>query len=365
MRKETVTLCVLLGSCAASAAAKTIRVPGEAATIQAAVDKAEPGDRILVGAGTYREAIDLRNRRVTLDGEAGPSRTVIDASGIDRPVITVTGGRDDIAAIRGFRIIGGSGDRTRYGEAATIGGGILIKGCSPVIENCRIVGNVASYEGGGVWIGNAAAPRFVRCTISSNRSERGGGVFVHGSEPTFTDCQFSSNQAIFAGGGMAIDAGSRVTILDGPFKDCGTTYNGGAVHVYDSIATLRRCTFVQNAAGGAGGAIYQGYNSRVDTIDVDYRTFGDSVFGEWHEELSPPKGACCIDTMCIEVTERACLDASGRWSGPDTDCISVRAAACPVPQPGDLNGDSAVDIRDMAILMSLWGDGTPGESTSP
>ncbi|MDP7070432.1 MAG: right-handed parallel beta-helix repeat-containing protein [Phycisphaerales bacterium] len=364
MRFSEVILSCILG-CTALAEARSIRVPDDAATIQAAIDAAVSGDRIIVGAGTYREAIDLRNRTVVLDGEAGPSRTVIDASGIDRPAVTIAGGKDDAAALRGFKIIGGTGDRTRFGEEATIGGGLLIKGCAPVIENCWIVGNVTTYEGGGAWIGEDAAPRFIRCRVTSNRSERGGGVFVHASQCTFTDCRFTSNQAVFGGGGLAADAGSRVRVIDGIFKDCGTTYNGGGVYVYSSLISLERCTFIQNAAGGAGGAVYQGYNSRVDTKDVDYRTFGDSVFGEWHESLSPPKGACCIDSMCIEVTERACLDASGRWSGPETDCIAVLAAACPVPQPGDLNGDSAVDIRDMAILMSLWGDGGTTESATP
>ncbi len=349
----------------APAFAKSIRVPEDASSIQAAVDMAASGDRIVVGAGTYREAVDLSRRVVILESEGGPSRTVIDASGIERPAITLVGGKDDATAIRGFKILGGTGDRTRFGDSATIGGGILIRGCSPLIENCRIMGNTTTYEGGGAWIGGGAAPRFVRCRFSSNRSERGGGAFVDSSEATFTDCRFTSNQAIFAGGGLAIQRGSRVTVIDCTFKGCGTTHNGGGVYVYDSVATLERCIFTQNAAGRVGGAVYQGYNSRVDAVEVEYRTFGDSVFGEWYEDLLPPKGACCIDTMCIEVTERACLDASGRWSGGRTDCISVRAAACPVPQPGDLNGDSAVDIRDMAILMSLWGDGSPAESASP
>ena len=62
-----------------------------------------------------------------------------------------------------------------------------------------------------------------------------------------------------------------------------------------------------------------------------------------------------MQEICIEVLEQACDQAGGRWSGPDTDCISVRAAVCPTPQPGDLNEDEAIDIHDLAILMSLWG----------
>ena len=37
----------------------TVRVPEEYATIQAAVDAAGPGDLVLVGPGTYREAVEI------------------------------------------------------------------------------------------------------------------------------------------------------------------------------------------------------------------------------------------------------------------------------------------------------------------
>jgi predicted small lipoprotein YifL len=48
---------------------KTIRVPTDEATIQAAVDKSVKGDLILIAPGTYREAVDVFTNDLTIRGE--------------------------------------------------------------------------------------------------------------------------------------------------------------------------------------------------------------------------------------------------------------------------------------------------------
>src|SRR5262245_8007745 len=52
----------------ASPSGVTRRVPEQHATIQAAVDAADPGDLILVGPGTYREEVKVRTPSLTLRG---------------------------------------------------------------------------------------------------------------------------------------------------------------------------------------------------------------------------------------------------------------------------------------------------------
>ena len=47
---------------------RTIRVPADASTIQAAVDQAKPGDLVLVGAGTYKEAVHVRTPSIVVRG---------------------------------------------------------------------------------------------------------------------------------------------------------------------------------------------------------------------------------------------------------------------------------------------------------
>ncbi len=350
---------LMLIAASTSVLGRTITVPADKPTIQAAIDSAAKGDRIVVAPGIYNEAILIEHKEITVESETGPARTLIDATGLSRPVITCVGSGNDRVIIRGFRLTGGSGDGTRYAPTATIGGGLLIRGGSPTIENCRLVGNVVTYEGGGAWVGAEASPRFVRCSFTLNRAERGGGVLVEDSEATFVDCRFMACIAIFAGGGIVVDSTSTVTITDSTFEECSAAHNGGAIYVYESIARIERCVFIRNTAGLSGGAIYQGFNAKATQIDLQFRTLADSVVGQWYSDMAQPKGACSIASLCIEVTEHACLEAGGRWAGGETDCIAALAAATPVPRPGDLNRDEFVDIRDVAILMSLWGDDPP------
>ena len=338
------------------AAGRTIMVPDTHRTIQEAVEASQSGDRILVAPGTYREGIVLNGKAITLEAADGPSRTVLDATGLKTSVLTAEGATSGIASIKGFRLTGGLGSLIREGGQLTIGGGMLIRGGSLLVENCRIMGNAVTYEGGGAWVGEKGSVRFVRCTFSANTAERGGGAFVTSSTATFVDCRFISNKAMFGGGGIAVDSGGNVDVLDSRIEECRAAYNGGGVYVYDATANLQRTTFVRNSSGLSGGAIYQGYHAKVATDEIAYKTIGDTVFGQWHADLAAPKGACCIETLCIEVTRAACVEAGGRWAGAGTDCVAVQAAMCPVPLPGDLNNDATVDIRDVGILMSLWGE---------
>lgn len=99
-----------LGTHPASAAALT--VPGQYATIQAAVDAAQPGDVIQVQPGTYRENLDLSKPVVLAAAsfdQTNPTNnnTVIEAAG-SGPAITIPAGLSEMPTIRGFVIQGGS-----------------------------------------------------------------------------------------------------------------------------------------------------------------------------------------------------------------------------------------------------------------
>ncbi|MFF2371387.1 nitrous oxide reductase family maturation protein NosD [Agromyces sp. NPDC058110] len=85
---------LLLGGCAqaapeASTSPRTIDVPGDADTIQAAVDQARPGDRIEVAAGVYEESVAISTPEIVLHG-TDRDGVVIDGGGLRPNGIVVT-----------------------------------------------------------------------------------------------------------------------------------------------------------------------------------------------------------------------------------------------------------------------------------
>ena len=61
------SLCCILASLIATASAATITVPGDQPNIQAAVNASNPGDTILVSAGTYEDHSSVLSQRLRHD----------------------------------------------------------------------------------------------------------------------------------------------------------------------------------------------------------------------------------------------------------------------------------------------------------
>ncbi len=128
-------------------APRRIRVPQDAPTISAAVDRAEPGDIVLVAAGVYHEMVRVKTPRVTVRGL--DRNTVIIDGDLRRPNGIVLSGAGDAvqnltvrnAVLNGVLI---TGDGEAGGRA---GAGYGRRASSAPVEGF-LVDRVTSYNNG-------------------------------------------------------------------------------------------------------------------------------------------------------------------------------------------------------------------------
>lgn len=161
-------------------------------TIQSAIDASNNGDRIVVSAGTYNEAIDFKGKAVYLRSSSGPGSTILDGAGLGRSVITCNSGEELGSVIHGFTITNGN---------AISGGAMYIRDSSLAVVDCVFDGNSALLSGGAVYLENSHS-RFLLCEFADNISQvDGGAMYIVGGSPHITGSAFQSNSAGLGTGG--------------------------------------------------------------------------------------------------------------------------------------------------------------------
>jgi hypothetical protein len=133
---------------AAGASAAELHVPGQYATIQAAINAAQNGDTVIVADGIYTGSgnrdIDFLGKAITVRSASGPVNCIIDcAPGIHRG-FRFHSGEAESSVLDGLTIR--NGDAPQEEECLSSGGGILCRdGSGPTIRNCILLQNHASW----------------------------------------------------------------------------------------------------------------------------------------------------------------------------------------------------------------------------
>jgi len=243
-RVFAVVLFLVLSTCAG---ADIINVPGDHATIQAAIDASTNGDEIIVAADTYVENIDFDGKNIILRSTDPTNAFVVAATIIDGAssdiVVTFAGTETAECVLSGFTIRNGhnvvSGGIYGAGTSATIqhnvitenyaensplitdpgcGGGI--RNCDGLIQNNTIFGNVA-YIGGGL----SDCDGVIRNNVIEDNWADGGGGLAY-CQGTIENNVVRNNSAFLGGGVYNCDGTIRNNMI------CNNVANEGAGSPY-------------------------------------------------------------------------------------------------------------------------------------
>ena len=250
-----------------ASAQSTYSVPGDYTTIQAAIDAAADGDTIQVDPGTYREAIDLGSKAITVESTGGVASTLIDGelvqgdAGSRVPVVVKVGqapasGR---VVLRGLTIARGAGGYP-FGTLGGAGGGsgIAADRSRLLVEQCVIVGN-ASDHGAGIYafVGDL---EIRDTTLSDNHALYGGGLNALGSALILSNVDLTGNTAS-VGAGVYINEPAAADISGGRYENNSASSQGGAMYIQTSAfaatPSIAGVECVGNSAVSGGGIAFK------------------------------------------------------------------------------------------------------------
>ncbi len=215
--------------------ASTIRVPGDQATIQAAVDVAVKGDIIVVADGLYsgmgNQDVDFMGKAIKIISQNGPGNCILDGGGAGRG-FWFHSQEKATSIVSGLTIQNGNGGTMG-------GGGILCEKSSPTIMNCIIKSNDSGTKTGGGGIKTiTASPKIINCFIISNTTAfDGGGIACDSGRPKIINCVIASNTAAVNGGGMALSF-SKPTIVNCTITGNDAGKEGGAIQAERTVGSI-------------------------------------------------------------------------------------------------------------------------------
>lgn len=260
---------------------------GRYTSVQDAVDASDPGDVVILCAGTYRERVVISGNDVTLRSRPAGA-AVIDAEQLG-PAITVEGGAD--VRLRGLVIRNGLGDTggnvtcrdsaivvrnsTLEAGEADRGGGFGTTNCTGRVQGTTFVGNRAEDKGGGLYAGPDLD--LLDNTFDANEAEQGGGAYLDTSTSTVSGNTFVANVATDDdGGGLLIQYGAP--LIDGnTFDRNDADSEGGGLRVRSGAPTITGNLFVENRADWRGG----GAKISHDEVEMAGNTFTNNTSSGW------------------------------------------------------------------------------------
>ena len=225
----------------ATKAQKTIQVPGDASTVQAAIDIANNGDTVNIAPATYPETINFHGKSITVQGSA---QGAILKGSQNGPVVTFNSGETRSAVLQNVTVTNGSA------LAGPSAGGIFISNASPTIQNSAIRDNKLSgigvFNGAPYLLNNKISgtvfdPNVDNC--SSVHSLYGGGILLCGASNQGLEAQIvgnviEDNQAILGSAGINVISAGQPFIENNTIRDNITNDRGAGIYIEGDTAPL-------------------------------------------------------------------------------------------------------------------------------
>ena len=254
------------------ASATIINVPDDQPTIQEGINVAVDGDTVLVQPGTYVENIDYNGKNITVGSlflTTGDS-TYIDLTTIDGnqdgTVVTFESGENPTAVLCGFFVKNGY---------SIDGGGVYCEYSSPTLKNVIVRNNIAYGTetdglGGGLYCDNSSISLF-NVTIKNNLASSelpggggGGGIYFNNSSPILQNVKIIDNVAYYAGGINCVESSPNMENVI--IKGNNAIWVAG-INCMESSPSLKNVTIVDNVSILASGGIYCENNSSPSLIN--------------------------------------------------------------------------------------------------
>ncbi len=257
-------------------------------SIQAAIDGAQNGDKIIVLGGTYTEALSLRGKNIKLMGKNNP---VLDGQNNHR-ILYMDNQIGSYFITHQTKIKGFIFRQARINKSQGIGAAVLItNGASPQFTKCVFERNYSALDGGAVAILEESRAYFESCAFDYNQSYRmGGAILNYNASPIFKKCVFTNNTAsgkiyqvdsLQNANGGAINSGgaaSYVKIVECKFEGNLANLLGGAIVFSSHGGLIKNCVITNNVARWHGGAITingTGQDEGIEDKNVKTETSSD------------------------------------------------------------------------------------------
>ncbi|MBO7725759.1 MAG: hypothetical protein J6S40_04770, partial [Thermoguttaceae bacterium] len=259
----------------------------------------------------------LLTRNVTIDASSVGGIT-INAGGKSR-VINVGASLTNVTHVTGkdstyvVSLIG----LTMTGGKAENGGGVAV-GTALKLTNCKVTGNTATNDGGGIYVFRSGNVTVTSSIVEKNTASNhyGGGIYNAGTLKV-TSSVIKANSAVKQVGGGIYNSGS-MTLVGSTVSGNAAKSNGGGIYTKEKVTLTNTIVALNSAASNADikGSYTDTKSSNIVGVDPGFvvaPVFKSGVLDNADQlDLSLAEGSAAINAGTNDVVEGRETDVLGK-----------------------------------------------------